>query len=68
MLEIVVKLFEKWNANVCYCHWKSNEHLVEGLNGITDLDLLVSIDDKSKAESILKEDNFVFCKYRQNFF
>ena len=30
--------FEKYN--ITYCHWKSNEHLAEALEGNTDLDLL----------------------------
>ena len=62
MLKIVERLFSSWNANVNYCHWKSNEHLEEGLNGITDLDILVSINDKSKAELVLLSHDFLFCK------
>lgn len=41
--------------NIRYCHWKSNEHLLEGLNGITDLDILVNKEDKNLFWKILNE-------------
>jgi hypothetical protein len=28
-------------AGIRYCSWKSNQHLAEGLSGVTDLDLLI---------------------------
>lgn len=59
MLKVCNELFHKWNNNVRYCHWKSNEHLVEGLDGITDLDVFVMPADKIVAESHLKECRFV---------
>ncbi len=62
MLGISKELFDEWNGNVCYCHWKSNEHLEEGLNGITDLDVLLSQQDKEKGSIILKKLNFLRCK------
>ncbi len=41
-LDVVANFFSKMERlNVLYCHWKSNEHLREGLLGITDLDVLV---------------------------
>ncbi|MGP8307972.1 hypothetical protein [Vibrio sp. YIC-376] len=41
-LDVVANFFSKMEQlNVLYCHWKSNEHLREGLLGITDLDVLV---------------------------
>jgi hypothetical protein len=41
-LTAVAQLFFALNqAGVRYCHWKSNIRLAEGLNGRTDLDLLV---------------------------
>ncbi len=56
MLTIAKKIFDEWNKkNVKYCHWKSNEHLLDGLNGVTDVDVLVSINDKVRCESILKD-------------
>lgn len=54
MLEICKLVFDEFEKNnICYCHWKSNEHLDEGLNGRTDLDILVNIDQKEKCEEIL---------------
>ena len=54
-------LFEGWNnLNVVYCHWKSNEHLIEGLRGDTDLDILVDPDQKEIAE-----DSLLSCGYRK---
>lgn len=43
MLNVCRRIFSRLMASgVNYCHWKSNEHLKEGLNGKTDLDILVS--------------------------
>jgi len=62
MLELSKRLFSKWNhSKILYCHWKSNEHLEEGLNGLTDLDVLVSQDSKTSCESILKNLDFIQC-------
>ena len=58
MLNICRELFDGWNKDVRYCHWKSNEHLGEGLNGKTDLDVFVFPDDQMQAEAHLVE-----CKY-----
>lgn len=49
------------NHNILYCHWKSNEHLIPGLNGETDLDILVSPADKAKCEEVLHKLNFLQC-------
>lgn len=60
MLQKSKELFELWNYNsLNYCHWKSNEHLMEGLDGDTDLDVLLSRDDKEKGCLLLKEIGFV---------
>lgn len=60
MLNKSQELFEQWNENsLHYCHWKSNEHLQEGLNGDTDLDVLLSINDKNKGCMILRELGFL---------
>ena len=41
-LRIVTTLLARLHAqNIPYCHWKSNEHAREGLEGLTDLDVLV---------------------------
>lgn len=44
-LSICVDLFNDFHdREIRYCHWKSNEHLAEGLEGITDLDIIVDRD------------------------
>lgn len=41
------------NCDIVYCHWKSNEHLAAGLDGETDLDVLMAPKDKKKATAQL---------------
>lgn len=54
MLRICKELFSDWNTgDVRYCHWKSNEHLMEGLDGETDLDVFVMPEDQPRAEKLL---------------
>lgn len=56
MLNICRKIFDELMVKgVKYCHWKSNEHLAEGLNGKTDLDILVSDSYKKKFSDILAD-------------
>ena len=63
MLNISKELFTAWNAaGLLYCHWKSNEHLLPGLDGTTDLDVLLSRDDQNSGEEILKKLDFMKCK------
>lgn len=63
MLGISKKLFASWNdAGLLYCHWKSNEHLLPGLEGDTDLDVLLSHNDKDQGETILRSLDFLQCK------
>lgn len=59
MLQVCKNLFEKWNADVRYCHWKSNEHLMEGLDGKTDLDVFVFPEDREKAEAHLSSCEYI---------
>ncbi len=55
MLSICKQLFSTWTQlGVRYCHWKSNEHLEEGLDGKTDLDVFVAFEDKGPCEEGLK--------------
>lgn len=62
MLEVCKHLFNQWNdQGIRYCHWKSNEHLMEGLDGETDLDIYVYPTDKEKAEAQLKECRYIEC-------
>ena len=63
MLNISKDLFTSWNdAGVAYCHWKSNEHLLPGLDGNTDLDVLLSEEDRERGRSILSFLDFLECK------
>jgi thymidylate kinase len=48
-------LFECFEeAGIPYCHYKSNEHLLEGLAGVTDLDLLLSRRRARDAQAALQ--------------
>ena len=52
-------LFEHLDAaGVPYCHFKSNEHLLEGLAGLTDLDLLVGRREARVAQAALERAGF----------
>lgn len=63
MLNISKEVFQKFaEENIQYCHWKSNEHLEDGMKGITDLDVLVNIHQKNKCESLLHELKFLKTK------
>lgn len=54
MLKICEKIFAKlMTEKIDYCHWKSNEHLDEGLNGQTDLDILVAEVHAKKFSEVL---------------
>lgn len=66
MLKICKDLFEKWNLKVRYCHWKGNDHIIDGLEGEGDLDVFVLPDDKKNAETILLD--LMFVKVRQQDF
>ncbi len=54
MLNICDRIFRQLMIEkVDYCHWKSNEHLIEGLNGETDLDILVSEAHRKSFSDVL---------------
>lgn len=56
MLEICKSLFDHLNKKqIRYCHWKSNSHLDDALEGKTDLDILVHEDDKEQFRSSLQQ-------------
>lgn len=60
ILQKTEKLFSDWNANsIRYCSFKSNEHLMEGLCGDTDLDILVNIDDYSRATELMQANHYI---------
>lgn len=55
-MNLLTNLFLLWNeAGVRYCHWKGNANLKNGFEGTSDLDILVSIEDKTKAEKIMQK-------------
>ncbi len=41
--------------NIVYCHWKSNQHLGEALNGNTDLDILCKAEQRGKVDEVLNQ-------------
>jgi hypothetical protein len=58
-LRICERLFERLNQEgLRYCHWKSNQHLLEALAGETDLDLLVASEERTRFGSILGDLDF----------
>ena len=42
-----------------YCHWKSNEHLADGLDGLTDMDVFVDPSSRDSAESVLSRSEYI---------
>jgi hypothetical protein len=45
-------------ADLAYCHWKSNEHLEAAIEGLTDLDILVDRRRDGELRRILAESGF----------
>ncbi len=58
MLEILRESFAELNKKVKYCSFKSNDHLQEGLEGKTDVDLLVARKDADMLGVILMKLGF----------
>lgn len=59
ILELIDSFFTSLDtAGVEYCHWKSNEHLVEGLAGQTDLDIIVQREQSSEVHEQLGKHDF----------
>ena len=52
LLSISTLIKELDRQGIRYCHWKSNEHLGEALNGDTDLDVLFDPADRVSIEKI----------------
>jgi len=46
------------DANITYCHWKSNLLLNEALGGYDDLDLLVKKEDIARFEAMILQMGF----------
>ncbi|HEX5510969.1 MAG TPA: hypothetical protein VFX41_04595 [Actinomycetales bacterium] len=47
------------DVGIRWCHWKSNEHVVAGLRGETDLDLLVAPDAEDECDRILRRHGYI---------
>jgi thymidylate kinase len=59
ILEIYRNLFKSINdKGIKYCHFKSNDHIKAGLNGLTDLDIVVLPEDARKFIKILHDFDF----------
>lgn len=60
-LQIVNKLTKRLEReNICYCHWKSNEHVDAAVEGKTDLDVLVDCAKQEQLERVLPEIGFKY--------
>ncbi len=58
-LQVVSALLEQLHArDLPYCHWKSNEHVREGLLGLTDLDILVDRRRALELQGLLSSAGF----------
>lgn len=58
-LRVVRDLLDRLHeADLAYCHWKSNEHLGAAVKGLTDLDILVDVQRASDLQRILAESGF----------
>ena len=56
MLSSIICLFDELDKNnIVYCHWKSNEHLNESINGDTDLDVLFYPEQRNILNSVLEK-------------
>ena len=57
--QAVDAMIEKFTAaGVSYCHFKSNEHVLEGICGDTDLDILIDRGQHDQVAGILVESGF----------
>ena len=55
-LDIVRKLIDRLNeANISYCHWKSNVNIHQAMDATGDIDMLISTKDTLRLNIILNE-------------
>lgn len=58
-LAVVHALCQEFDRQkIAYCHFKSNEHLLEGMRGLTDLDVLVERGNTQKLAQALSANGF----------
>lgn len=56
MLQSIERMLAALEENeISYCHWKSNEHLAEALDGDTDLDMLFLPSQRSLLDEVLNK-------------
>lgn len=56
MLKSIKNMLDAFEEHqIYYCHWKSNEHLAEALDGDTDLDVLFDPAQRVQLEMVLDE-------------
>lgn len=56
VLPCVRKVLDAFHdAGVRYCHWKSNEHVLAGMQGKTDLDILVDHGQRDLCTKVMME-------------
>lgn len=56
MLKSIKNMFDAFEKKgIVYCHWKSNEHLLEALSGDTDLDVLFLPEQRTLLDITLNE-------------
>lgn len=56
MLQSIKRMLDSLEEhNIIYCHWKSNEHLREALDGDTDLDMLFLPSQRCELDAVLNE-------------
>lgn len=66
-MNLLNRLFSQFHdEGILYCHWKSTEHLAATFQGKTDVDILVSLENRSNCESILVRNGFK--RFETNFF
>ncbi len=67
MNEFILKIFDEFHKQkISYCHFKSNNKLVDALSGVDDLDLLVSQADRDKFLQVLVTNGFRIASDRGN--
>ena len=59
ILQVCRTLFDSFEEEgVRYCHWKSNEHLRDGLTGATDLDILIDREQTAEVRRSLLDSGY----------
>jgi thymidylate kinase len=57
----VYKIFKQLTLNkIQWCHWKSNEHLLAGVHGDTDLDVLIDGTDQKDLKAIVSNHKGIY--------